>query len=131
MFILLKFYMELNYYKKLDCINIAVLSKEQQISNEMRLITINIDSGCWEEDVIQSILKYLAMGNQEVRSDLITTMIEGKNVQYVNKVKTCACEIFLNKGCSRIKYLGDGRYIFLNPTTYQYKNICDRHHHMY
>ena len=28
------------------------------------------------------------MGNTEIRQDLIKTMIDGKNVQYVNKVNT-------------------------------------------
>ena len=28
------------------------------------------------------------MGNTEIRQDLIKTMIDGKNVQYVNKVCT-------------------------------------------
>ena len=28
------------------------------------------------------------MGNTEIRQDLIETMIDGKNVQYVNKVNT-------------------------------------------
>ena len=28
------------------------------------------------------------MGNTEIRQDLIKTMIDGKNVQYVNKVST-------------------------------------------
>ncbi|XP_048763118.1 uncharacterized protein LOC125671422 isoform X3 [Ostrea edulis] len=41
--------------------------------------------GCWEEDVQQVILKYLVMGNVDIRLDLIKTMIDGKNVQYVNK----------------------------------------------
>ena len=27
------------------------------------------------------------MGNTEIRQDLIKTMIDGKNVQYVNKVR--------------------------------------------
>lgn len=44
-------------------------------------------TGCWEEDVQQVILKYLVMGNVDIRLDLIKTMIDGKNVQYVNKVK--------------------------------------------
>ena len=43
--------------------------------------------GWWEEDVLQVILKYLVIGNTEVRLDLIKTMVDGKNVQYVNKVK--------------------------------------------
>ena len=43
-------------------------------------------SGCWDEEVVQMVLKYLVMGNTEVRQDLIKTMIDGKNVQYVNKV---------------------------------------------
>jgi septum formation topological specificity factor MinE len=43
--------------------------------------------GWWEEDVLQVILKYLVIGNTEVRLDLIRTMVDGKNVQYVNKVK--------------------------------------------
>ncbi|XP_033750717.1 uncharacterized protein LOC117334950 isoform X2 [Pecten maximus] len=41
--------------------------------------------GCWEEDVQMVIIKYLAIGNTEIRLDLIRTMIDGKNVQYVNK----------------------------------------------
>lgn len=43
-------------------------------------------SGCWDEDVLQVILKYLVVGNSEIRQDLILSMIDGKNVQYVNKV---------------------------------------------
>lgn len=42
--------------------------------------------GCWDEDVLQVILKYLVIGNHEIRQDLILNMIDGKNVQYVNKV---------------------------------------------
>ena len=42
--------------------------------------------GCWEEDVQQVVLKYLVIGNTEIRLDLIRTMQEGKNVQYVDKV---------------------------------------------
>lgn len=41
--------------------------------------------GCWEEDVQMVIIKYLAIGNTEIRLDLIRTMIDGRNVQYVNK----------------------------------------------
>ncbi|XP_052764355.1 uncharacterized protein LOC128206119 isoform X3 [Mya arenaria] len=41
--------------------------------------------GCWDEDVLQVILKYLVVGNHEIRQDLILNMIDGKNVQYVNK----------------------------------------------
>ncbi|XP_061175162.1 uncharacterized protein LOC133184218 isoform X2 [Saccostrea echinata] len=41
--------------------------------------------GCWEDDVQQVILKYLVIGNVDIRLDLIKTMIDGKNVQYVNK----------------------------------------------
>jgi len=33
------------------------------------------------------ILKYLVVGNSEIRQDLLLTMIDGKNVQYVNKVR--------------------------------------------
>ncbi|XP_067672205.1 uncharacterized protein [Haliotis asinina] len=41
--------------------------------------------GCWEEEILQVLLKYLAIGNTEIRQDLIRTMINGKNVQYVDK----------------------------------------------
>nr|XP_022312615.1 uncharacterized protein LOC111117711 isoform X4 [Crassostrea virginica] len=41
--------------------------------------------GCWEDEVQQVILKYLVIGNVDIRLDLIKTMIDGKNVQYVNK----------------------------------------------
>ncbi|XP_052684890.1 uncharacterized protein LOC128164871 isoform X3 [Crassostrea angulata] len=41
--------------------------------------------GCWEDEVQQVILKYLVIGNADIRLDLIKTMIDGKNVQYVNK----------------------------------------------
>ncbi|KAL4239547.1 HEAT repeat containing 9 [Mactra antiquata] len=41
--------------------------------------------GCWDEDVLQVILMYLVVGNTEIREDLILNMIDGKNVQYVNK----------------------------------------------
>ena len=43
-------------------------------------------SGCWDDEVLQVIVKYLVIGNFEVRQDLILNMIDGKNVQYVNKV---------------------------------------------
>ncbi|XP_052261939.1 uncharacterized protein LOC127865911 isoform X4 [Dreissena polymorpha] len=41
--------------------------------------------GCWDEDVLQVVLKYLVIGNTEIRQDLLLNMIDGKNVQYVNK----------------------------------------------
>ncbi|XP_048248780.1 uncharacterized protein LOC124122889 isoform X3 [Haliotis rufescens] len=41
--------------------------------------------GCWEDEILQVLLKYLAIGNTEIRQDLIKTMINGKNVQYVDK----------------------------------------------
>ncbi|KAL3877329.1 hypothetical protein ACJMK2_035059 [Sinanodonta woodiana] len=41
--------------------------------------------GCWEEEVLQMIIKYLIIGNTEIRQDLIKTMTDGRNVQYVNK----------------------------------------------
>ncbi|XP_053391343.1 uncharacterized protein LOC123563746 isoform X3 [Mercenaria mercenaria] len=41
--------------------------------------------GCWDEDVLQIVLKYMVIGNSEIRQDLILNMIDGKNVQYVNK----------------------------------------------
>jgi hypothetical protein len=43
-------------------------------------------TGCWDEDVLQVVLKYIVIGNAEIRQDLILNMIDGKNVQYVNKV---------------------------------------------
>ena len=42
--------------------------------------------------MVQVVLKYLVMGNTEIRQDLIKTMIDGKNVQYVNKVSTTTKE---------------------------------------
>lgn len=45
-------------------------------------------TGCWEDEVQQVILKYLVIGNADIRLDLIKTMIDGKNVQYVNKVRS-------------------------------------------
>nr|KAG5714625.1 hypothetical protein BaRGS_000113 [Batillaria attramentaria] len=41
--------------------------------------------GCWEDEVMRMVLKYLVLGNTEIRIDLINTLIEGKNVQYVDK----------------------------------------------
>ncbi|KAJ8319004.1 hypothetical protein KUTeg_004095 [Tegillarca granosa] len=41
--------------------------------------------GCWEEDIQRVIIKYLVIGNAEIRQDIIRTMIDGKNVQHVNK----------------------------------------------
>lgn len=41
--------------------------------------------GCWEDEVVIHILKYLVCGNTEVRADLIQTLIHAKNVQYVDK----------------------------------------------
>ncbi|KAL8600891.1 hypothetical protein ACOMHN_045029 [Nucella lapillus] len=41
--------------------------------------------GCWEDEVLRVVLKYLVVGNTEMRSDLISTLIEGKNVMYVDK----------------------------------------------
>ncbi|XP_013379125.2 uncharacterized protein LOC106150709 [Lingula anatina] len=42
-------------------------------------------TGCWEEDVVKMIVKFLVSGNQETRKDLIRAMINGRNVQFVNK----------------------------------------------
>lgn len=42
--------------------------------------------GCWEEEIQRVIIKYLVIGNAEIRQDIIRTMIDGKNVQHVNKV---------------------------------------------
>ncbi|CAL1526331.1 unnamed protein product [Lymnaea stagnalis] len=41
--------------------------------------------GCWDEEVLECVLKYLILGNTEVRADLIQTIINGKNVQYISK----------------------------------------------
>uniref|UniRef100_A0A2C9LNZ8 HEAT repeat-containing protein 4 n=1 Tax=Biomphalaria glabrata TaxID=6526 RepID=A0A2C9LNZ8_BIOGL len=41
--------------------------------------------GCWDEEVLACVLKYLVLGNMEIRSDLIQTIANGKNVQFVNK----------------------------------------------
>ncbi|XP_035827330.1 uncharacterized protein LOC101845258 [Aplysia californica] len=41
--------------------------------------------GCWEDEVLQYILKYLVLGNTEIRTDLIQTLTDGKNAQYVDK----------------------------------------------
>ncbi|KAK6187104.1 hypothetical protein SNE40_005199 [Patella caerulea] len=41
--------------------------------------------GCWDNEVLQVVLKFLVTGNTEIRLDLITTMTKGKNVQYVDK----------------------------------------------
>ncbi|CAC5356468.1 unnamed protein product [Mytilus coruscus] len=59
------------------------LDEEQRVRYEAAKSLILV--GWWEEEVIQVILKYLVIGNTEVRLDLISTMIDGKNVQYVNK----------------------------------------------
>ncbi|XP_076072539.1 uncharacterized protein LOC143044417 isoform X2 [Mytilus galloprovincialis] len=59
------------------------LDEEQRVRYEAAKSLILV--GWWEEEVIQVILKYLVIGNSEVRLDLISTMIDGKNVQYVNK----------------------------------------------
>lgn len=32
------------------------------------------------------VLKFLVLGNTEIRTDLINTLIDGKNVMYVDKV---------------------------------------------
>ncbi|XP_063443998.1 uncharacterized protein LOC134724732 isoform X2 [Mytilus trossulus] len=59
------------------------LDEEQRVRYEAAKSLILV--GWWEEEVIQVILKYLVIGNTEVRLDLISTMIDDKNVQYVNK----------------------------------------------
>ncbi|XP_064618168.1 LOW QUALITY PROTEIN: uncharacterized protein LOC135482224 [Liolophura sinensis] len=41
--------------------------------------------GCWDDDVMEVILQFLVIGNSDIRSDLINTMAEGKNLQYVDK----------------------------------------------
>ncbi|XP_070186621.1 uncharacterized protein [Littorina saxatilis] len=41
--------------------------------------------GCWEDEVLRVVLKYLVLGNTEMRIDLINTLIDGKNVMYVDK----------------------------------------------
>lgn len=43
-------------------------------------------TGCWDDDVMEVILQFLVIGNSDIRSDLIHTMAEGKNLQYVDKV---------------------------------------------
>ena len=43
-------------------------------------------SGCWEEDVLSSIVTFLIDGNRDIRADLLHAMSRGKNVQYVDKV---------------------------------------------
>lgn len=35
---------------------------------------------------MQVVLKYLVLGNTEIRLDLINTLTDGKNVQFVDKV---------------------------------------------
>lgn len=44
------------------------------------------NKGCWEDEVMQVVLKYLVLGNTEIRLDLINTLTDGKNVQFVDKV---------------------------------------------
>ncbi|ESO98615.1 hypothetical protein LOTGIDRAFT_238980 [Lottia gigantea] len=41
--------------------------------------------GCWDNEVLQVVLKFLVTGNTEIRLDLIVNMQQGKNVQYVDK----------------------------------------------
>lgn len=65
--------------------------EEQRVRYEAAKSLILV--GWWEEDVLQVILKYLVIGNTEVRLDLIRTMIDGKNVQYVNKSITTFPEL--------------------------------------
>jgi len=43
--------------------------------------------GCWEEDVIDIFVQFLAEGNEEICADILRTLVNGKNVQYVNKVQ--------------------------------------------
>ncbi|XP_059146046.1 uncharacterized protein LOC131933275 [Physella acuta] len=40
--------------------------------------------GCWDEPLLEFVLKYLVLGNSEVRGDLIQTISSGKNVQYIS-----------------------------------------------
>ncbi|KAK3736717.1 hypothetical protein RRG08_059247 [Elysia crispata] len=49
--------------------------------------------GCWEDEVVIHILKYLVLGNTEVRADLIQTLIHAKNVQYVDKTIPSVVEL--------------------------------------
>ncbi|KAH9513080.1 hypothetical protein Btru_035790 [Bulinus truncatus] len=49
--------------------------------------------GCWDEEVLECIIRYLALGNIEMRTDLIQTITEGKNVQFVNKTLPSVIEL--------------------------------------
>ncbi|XP_064635806.1 uncharacterized protein LOC135492977 isoform X2 [Lineus longissimus] len=44
--------------------------------------------GQWDDDILKTVVRFLALGNTEVKHDLIRTMIDGKNVHYVNKKLT-------------------------------------------
>ena len=38
--------------------------------------------------VVEAMLFYLISGNDDMRLDLVKTMTSGKNVQYIDKVRT-------------------------------------------
>lgn len=52
-------------------------------------------TGCWEDEILRMVLKYLVLGNTEIRQDLISTLINGKNVQHVDKVTTVSSLVYL------------------------------------
>ena len=43
-------------------------------------------SGCWDEEVLQVLVHYLLHGNRDIRQDLLTTMMNGRNVHFIDKV---------------------------------------------
>ena len=42
--------------------------------------------GCWEEEVVANLVKFMLNGNSDIIADVLKTLINGKNVQYVDKV---------------------------------------------
>jgi hypothetical protein len=41
--------------------------------------------GCWDDEVLQQIVHYMVEGNRDIKDDLLKSMIDGKNVQYIDK----------------------------------------------
>ncbi|CAH1794759.1 unnamed protein product [Owenia fusiformis] len=41
--------------------------------------------GCWDNDILGRLARYLITGNTEIRTDIINTISRGKNVQFVRK----------------------------------------------
>ena len=42
--------------------------------------------GCWEENILCLLVQFLQQANDQIRADIMKTIINGKNVQYVDKV---------------------------------------------